>query len=52
MTLKDREETGKKIARLLAENRAGVNDLFAIFDWAKRYLVVTTSPADSKNPEA
>lgn len=50
MAVKDRREIGKEIARLLAENRAGVNELNAIFDWARRELTVTIGPTGPDHP--
>lgn len=50
MAAQDHREIGKKIARLLAESRVGVNELNAIFDWAKRELTVTLSPDCPDDP--
>lgn len=50
MAVKDRREIGKEIARLLAENRASVNELDAIFNWAKHELTVAIAPANPDDP--
>lgn len=44
MAYSDKRDMAKKIAKLLSESAATVDDMYDIFQWTREYLVVRALP--------